>query len=73
MKRKAKPAKVRVSIYLDEDVIKFFKRRADRPKAPPYQTQINSELRAVMETGTVPAKLKELLFVRVSQINHCDY
>lgn len=27
----------------------------------------------VMGTGTVGARLKELLFVRVSQLNHCDY
>ena len=32
-----------------------------------------AHFRAVMETGTVSAKLKELLFVRVSQLNHCDY
>ncbi|HEU5440813.1 MAG TPA: carboxymuconolactone decarboxylase family protein [Ktedonobacterales bacterium] len=29
--------------------------------------------RAVFETGTVPRRLKELLAVRVSQINHCAY
>jgi len=28
---------------------------------------------AVMQTGTVEVKLKELLAVRVSQINLCDY
>lgn len=50
-KKKAKPAKVRVSICLDADVVKFFKKRASRPAAPPYQTQINSCLRAVMEGG----------------------
>ncbi|HSK45506.1 MAG TPA: carboxymuconolactone decarboxylase family protein [Candidatus Binatia bacterium] len=27
----------------------------------------------VMGTGTLGPKLKELLFVRVSQINHCEY
>jgi len=29
--------------------------------------------RAVMETGTVPVKLKELAIVRVSQLNSCEY
>jgi len=29
--------------------------------------------RAVMETGTVPVKLKELAIVRVSQLNACEY
>jgi hypothetical protein len=30
-------------------------------------------LDAAMRTGTVDAKLKELLAVRVSQVNHCFY
>ena len=32
-----------------------------------------AHLRAVMNTGTVPAKLKELVIVRTSQLNHCEY
>lgn len=64
-KRKAKPAKVRVSICLDADVVKFFKKRASRPKAPPYQTQINAELRAVMEGsgGPYDALLNDEAFI----------
>jgi AhpD family alkylhydroperoxidase len=27
----------------------------------------------VMETGTIDQKLKELVIVRTSQINHCAY
>lgn len=42
-------SKVKVSIYLDSDVVQYFRGRADRPDAAPYQTQINSELRKVME------------------------
>jgi hypothetical protein len=38
-------------MYLDADVLEYFKQRAARPNAAPYQTQINSELRAVMERG----------------------
>lgn len=53
MNRKKK-AKARVSIFLDEDVIEFFKRRASRPHSPPYQTQINAELRAAMGRGGTP-------------------
>jgi uncharacterized protein (DUF4415 family) len=41
--------KVKVTIYLDADVLEYFKGRAGLPNAAPYQTQINSELRAVME------------------------
>ena len=48
------PKKVRVSTYLDEDVLQFFKRRARRPGAPRYQTQINAELRLVMEREGKP-------------------
>lgn len=63
--KKAKPAKVRVSICLDADVLKFFKKRASRPNAPPYQTQINSELRAIMEGGDSPyaALVKDPAFI----------
>jgi uncharacterized protein (DUF4415 family) len=43
--------KVRVTMYLDADVLEYFKGRAAQPNAAPYQTQINSELRAVMERG----------------------
>jgi uncharacterized protein (DUF4415 family) len=42
-------SKVKVSIYLDSDVVQYFRGRADQSNAAPYQTQINSELRKVME------------------------
>lgn len=41
--------KVRVTMYVDGDVLEYFKRRAAAPHAAPYQTQINNELRAIME------------------------
>jgi uncharacterized protein (DUF4415 family) len=41
--------KVRVTMYLDADVLQYFKERAEQPNAAPYQTQINNELRALME------------------------
>lgn len=44
-----KHAKVRISIYLDADVLAYFRARAAQPHAAPYQTQINNELRAIME------------------------
>jgi uncharacterized protein (DUF4415 family) len=46
---KLSDCKVRVTMYLDADVLEYFKERARRPNAAPYQTQINTELRAVME------------------------
>ncbi|MGI8811108.1 MAG: BrnA antitoxin family protein [Pyrinomonadaceae bacterium] len=48
--RKAK--KVKVSIYLDGDVVEHFRLRSEEPNAAPYQTQINNELRKVMEDGS---------------------
>ena len=39
-------------MYLDADILDFFKERAKEPNASPYQTQINNELRAVMERKT---------------------
>jgi uncharacterized protein (DUF4415 family) len=44
--------KVRITISLDADVLEYFKRRAAGRHAAPYQTQINNELRAVMEGDT---------------------
>ncbi len=47
----AADCKVRVTMYLDADVLAYFKQRAEAPNAAPYQTQINNELRALMERG----------------------
>jgi uncharacterized protein (DUF4415 family) len=41
--------KTKIMVWLDNDVLEYFKRRAESPDAPPYQTVINNELRAVME------------------------
>lgn len=41
--------KVQISIKLDQDVLEYFKERAAQPNAAAYQTQINNELRAIME------------------------
>ena len=41
--------KVRVTMYVDGDVLEYFRSRTAQPHAAPYQTQINNELRAVME------------------------
>jgi uncharacterized protein (DUF4415 family) len=44
--------KVKVSIYLDGEVVEYFRLRSEQPNAAPYQTQINNELRRVMEDDT---------------------
>jgi|SRR5664279_4935419 len=58
--------------YLQErgNVPNMFRTVAHRPEI--FRTMI-AHFRAVMNTGTVPAKLKELVIVRTSQLNDCDY
>lgn len=59
--------KVRVTMYLDLDVLNYFKERATPAHAAAYQTQINHELRRVMESAaqannaTAAGDLKTLL------------
>jgi uncharacterized peroxidase-related enzyme len=52
------------------NVPNMFRTVAHRPEI--LRTMI-AHFRAVMETGTVGLKLKELVIVRTSQINHCEY
>jgi alkylhydroperoxidase family enzyme len=40
---------------------------------PALMTTLAAHLSAVFETGTVEPRLKEMLAVRVSQINDCGY
>ncbi len=58
--------------YLHErgNVPNMFRTVAHRPEI--LRTLI-AHFRAVMETGTVPVKLKELVIVRTSQLNNCEY
>ncbi len=42
-------SKVKISLYLDADILEYFRARAEPPNAAPYQTQINHELRKIME------------------------
>jgi alkylhydroperoxidase family enzyme len=48
----------------------MFRTVAHRPEI--FRTMI-AHFRAVMNSGTVPAKLKELAIVRTSQLNRCEY
>lgn len=49
--RKINPreAKIKMTMFIDFDVLQHFKKRAESPNSAPYQTQINQELRAAME------------------------
>lgn len=52
------------------NVPRMFKTMAHRPAI--MQTAV-AHLRAILETGTVPLPVKQLLIVRTSQLNRCDY
>ncbi len=49
--RKINPreAKIKMTMFIDGDILQHFRRRAEKSNAAPYQTQINQELRAAME------------------------
>ena len=46
-----KAGKVKITIYLDDDVVEYFRDRAEQPNAAPYQTQINNELKKIMRNS----------------------
>lgn len=52
------------------NVPNMFRVMAHRPE---LLRTLERHFHCVMQTGTVPVKLKELLAVRVSQLNHCHY
>jgi len=52
------------------NVPNMFRTLAHRPEI--MRTMV-AHFRAVMESGNVPQKLKELVIVRTSQINRCEY
>ena len=52
--------KVRVNMWLDDDVVAEFKSRAEQPNTAPYQTQINQTLREALGKTGKPAKVQVL-------------
>lgn len=69
------PPKKTVPIALDEssgssNMSTLFHVMAHRPHIMQHSMEL---LNAAMREGTVDPKLKELLAVRVSQVNHCFY
>jgi alkylhydroperoxidase family enzyme len=48
----------------------LFRVAAHRPQ---IARTLSEHMRAVMDSGDVPTVLKELISVRVSQINNCEY
>jgi uncharacterized protein (DUF4415 family) len=47
-----KNIKVKVTMFIDSDVLNYFKTRAKDSNTVPYQIQINDELRRIMESET---------------------
>jgi uncharacterized protein (DUF4415 family) len=59
---KKTPVKVRINIYLDLDIVNYFKERAKSPDAAAYQTQINTALRSLLGNQTVsPPEFAKLI------------
>ena len=52
------------------NVPNMFRTAAHRPEIMKTMTQ---HFTTVMTTGTVPRKLKEMISVRVSHLNRCEY
>ena len=51
-----KESKTRINICVDSDILQHFRHRAENPNSAPYQTQINNELRAIMERDLAQEK-----------------
>lgn len=49
--------KVRILIDLDQDILDYFQKRARKPNAAPYQTQINKALRELIEKEHMPQQI----------------
>lgn len=49
--RKLNPsdAKIKLTMFIDGDILQHFRKRAEKPESDEFQTQINQELRAAME------------------------
>ena len=58
--RKINPteAKIKMTMFIDFDVLQHFKKRAEKTNSAAYQTQINQELRAIMERHLAEAQNK---------------
>ena len=47
--KESSQSKGHITMKIDLDVLNYLKERASEPNSAPYQTQINNELRAIME------------------------
>lgn len=65
---KKKTSKEKISLYVDSDILEYFRQRAESPNAAPYQTQINNELRRVMEND-----LREIQSIENDILNNEEF
>lgn len=80
MARISRLAPERVEPRIRELFEEFLRERGNIPNMfrtvahrPDILTTMVAHFRAVMGTGSVPTALKEMLAVRVSRLNACDY
>ena len=60
-------AKVKITMWLDGDVLQHFKQRSESPNAAPYQTQINNELRKIVEQDLSLGNIDSQKVVEITQ------
>ena len=46
-------AKIRVTAFIDADLVAYFRQRAEKPEAAPFEAQLNQALRAAMQQGMI--------------------
>ena len=66
------PVRQIFNVYLKErgNIPNMFRTMAHRPE---FLSTMIAHFRTVMNTGTVDKKLKEMVGVRVSHLNRCEY
>ncbi len=50
-------SKIKITMWIDGDVLEHFRQRSADSNAAPYQTQINAELRRIMEKDLAISKI----------------
>jgi uncharacterized protein (DUF4415 family) len=50
-------SKIKITMWIDGDVLEHFRQRSADSNAAPYQTQINAELRRIMERDLAISKI----------------
>lgn len=68
--------KIKITMFIDADVLDYFRARAEQQNAAPYQTQINAELRRVMEqdkTATADKQSAQIAEMRRALLNDEEF